>query len=54
MFHNYSTVFLNILQSDESVEGEESADKKYRVKEKIIALKSAVDGLIVHDISPDC
>lgn len=52
MFHNYSTVFRGILDGAEA-DGDEDSSRSFIIKEKIIALKSSVDGLIVHGLSPD-
>ena len=46
VFLNYSKIFTQILEE------EISADKENR-REKVIAIKSVVDGLIVHGITED-
>ena len=43
VFHNYAGIFISILESEQ--------DNEQGLKDKIVALKSAVDGLIVHGIS---
>ncbi len=43
VFHNYAGIFYSILESDH--------DTEQGLKDKIVSLKSAVDGLIVHGIS---
>jgi len=43
VFHNYAGIFYSILESEH--------DTEQGLKDKIVSLKSAVDGLIVHGIS---
>jgi len=43
VFHNYAGIFISILESD--------TDNEQSLKDKIVSLKSAVDGLIVHGIT---
>jgi len=57
VFHNYSKVFLDILDKGESpediIDEDDTTDKMYNIKEKIICLKSTVDGLIVHGLNAE-
>jgi len=45
VFHNYAGIFFSILESNENTDSEQG------LKDKIVSLKSAVDGLIVHGIN---
>ena len=46
MFLNYSKIFTEILVADSSLERENK-------REKVIAIKSVVDSLIIHGLSED-
>ena len=59
VFLNYHQVFSQILESENSC-GDESTDPKevqasreYYLKEKVIALKATIDGLIMQGIISD-
>jgi hypothetical protein len=58
VFNTYNGVFHSILTSEEDQEEikdstEARQIKEYYLKEKIIALKATVDGLILHGICSD-